>query len=405
VIVRGVNTLGHGPQSIVVPGTPQTTPYAPTLTATAADSQVTLVYGAPSDDGGLSIDGYEYTLDGGSSWVAAGASPLTVTGLTPGTEVQVAVRAHNALGAGTASGVQPVTPFTRPSAPSVFATTTGNQRVVVTLAAPASDGFAPITRYEYSLDGGTTWVARPDAATTFTVSGLVNTVSYPLAFRAVNLAGAGPASATRTVVPNLVPVLVVGSTPTPPDELSPGSTRSTVDSGTASSPTVTTSGPTMTVDDGTVRLQIAAQNSDGSSRELSAGGYLRLVSQGRVSVSGSGLVPGSQADVWAFSTPTLLGVVTVGADGTFAATFDLPAGLAVGQHTLQVNGIRADGASYSAATGVVVEAAPVAAVSTPAATGALASTGAGSSDLGLLSLLSVLLGAALVVIARRRARA
>jgi len=63
-----------------------------------------------------------------------------------------------------------------------------------------------------------------------------------------------------------------------------------------------------------------------------------------VTVAGSGFMPDTRVDVWAFSTPVLLGSATVDAEGTVlvAVQFD-PATVPVGQHTVQVQAVGMDG--------------------------------------------------------------
>ena len=105
--------------------------------------------------------------------------------------------------------------------PAVLASLTaapGDGQVTLTWQAPASDGGAPITGYEYrqSDDGGTNWqpdwtlIADSDAQTTgHTVTGLTNGTAYTFEVRAVNAVGTGAArSAMATPVqPNLPPTL------------------------------------------------------------------------------------------------------------------------------------------------------------------------------------------------------
>ncbi len=392
--VRAVNAIGASAATAVVTKTPQTVPYAPSFTTTPGIEQVTVTYSAPADDGGWPITGYEYTLDGGSSWTSAGPSPL-VLALPAGDEVAVAVRAVNALGGGSNDAAQLVTPYTTPSAPSVVSALAMNHRVVVTLDPPDSDGGRLVTAYKYSVDGGTTWVTRPDAATSFTISGLTNGVAHPLVFCAVNVAGAGASSPVVTVVPTLAPATSGADAAPEVPELDPGTVTSTVNSSDVV-PTVSTSGAVLRIQAAGVVLGIEAFNADGSPREISSGGVVTLIDDGRVQISGTGLEPGSQADVWAFSTPVLVGVATVAADGTLSESFLLPDSLKPGQHTLQINALRADGSSYSAATGIEIVAAPV------AAAGSLAATGADSRMLALWALGLVGVGVLPLVASRRR---
>jgi len=90
---------------------------------------------------------------------------------------------------------------TAPGAPRGVAAAASSGQATVSWTAPASDGGLPITDYvvERSSDGGATWQAVADGvstATTATVGGLVNGVSYLFRVAAVNAAGAGAATAT-----------------------------------------------------------------------------------------------------------------------------------------------------------------------------------------------------------------
>ena len=85
------------------------------------------------------------------------------------------------------------------STPQNFTATAGDGQVMLSWAAPASDGGSAITRYEVSSDGGGSWVAASsDTGHTFT--SLTNRVLYTFAVRAVNGAGAG-LTATATATP------------------------------------------------------------------------------------------------------------------------------------------------------------------------------------------------------------
>ena len=69
-------------------------------------------------------------------------------------------------------------------------------------------------------------------------------------------------------------------------------------------------------------------------------------------VKGEGFKPGSVADVWVFSTPVKLGSLTVDSDGTFRGMLPLPPSLAVGNHTVQINGVSADEETTSLSVGI-----------------------------------------------------
>ena len=75
-----------------------------------------------------------------------------------------------------------------------------------------------------------------------------------------------------------------------------------------------------------------------------------------VTFSGEGFMPGTRADVWLFSDPTLVGTVDIAEDGTFTASFAVDSNFVpTGDHTLQIQGVGHDGFVRAANLGVVVE--------------------------------------------------
>ena len=74
-----------------------------------------------------------------------------------------------------------------------------------------------------------------------------------------------------------------------------------------------------------------------------------------VTFSGVGFMPGTRADVWLFSNPTLVGTVDIAADGTFSATFAVDSAFVpTGNHTLQIQGVGDDGYVRAANLGIQV---------------------------------------------------
>ena len=69
-------------------------------------------------------------------------------------------------------------------------------------------------------------------------------------------------------------------------------------------------------------------------------------------VAGEGFMPGTRVDIWLFSTPTLAGSLEVNEDGTFSSEFVVD--MASGNHTLQIQGVGADGFIRAANLGVTV---------------------------------------------------
>ena len=90
-----------------------TAPAAPTINAiTPGSGQLSVAFSPPVSNGGVAISGYEYSTDGGATFIPAGAtsSPIVITGLTNGTTYDVQLRAVNSVGSGSASGTVQGTP-------------------------------------------------------------------------------------------------------------------------------------------------------------------------------------------------------------------------------------------------------------------------------------------------------
>ena len=215
--VRAANSAGRSAASTASASvTPATVPGAPTgLSATVSHEQVELNWTAPASNGGEPITDYEYEQGGSGTWISTGgtATSYTVMGLTNGQPYRFRVRALNSVGAGAASAASPnVTPATEPDAPTGLSATVSDQEVDLIWTAPASNGGAMITDYEYELDFSGTWTSTGSAATSTTVRNLTNGQSYDFRVRAVNRAGAGAASGSQSATPTST--VVAPDTPT-----------------------------------------------------------------------------------------------------------------------------------------------------------------------------------------------
>ena len=204
--VRAANSAGPSAASTASASvTPATVPGAPTgLSATISDQRVDLIWTAPASNGGQSITDYEYEQGGSGTWISTGgtATSYMVRNLTNGQPYRFRVRALNSVGAGAASAASPnVTPATEPDAPTGLSATVSNQEVDLIWTAPASNGGAMITDYEYELDFSGTWISTGGTATSYTVTGLTNGQSYTFRVRAVNRVGAGAASGSQSATP------------------------------------------------------------------------------------------------------------------------------------------------------------------------------------------------------------
>ncbi|MGB6056990.1 MAG: fibronectin type III domain-containing protein, partial [Microthrixaceae bacterium] len=424
VIVRARNAAGAGVATAPEAATPRTVPGTPTVDSiTPGDGTLTVNFAAPTRDGGATITSYEASLDGGGTWQAiAGPTSVVFDGLTNGKAYQLVLRAVNEAGAGVPSAVRSATPRTGATAPTSTRISAGNRSLSVFVAAPSSNGGAALTSYQVSLDNGVTWTKSFGTdVSPLKLFGLENGTTYPVKVRAINEAGAGAASAPIPGTPVKGPIASgagLGGTGTgtgaPGTGGAGGGTQPEVDIPPGKT-VVTVNGEIEIVDvvsiPGTNSVQLSGDGwtatiggieGDGAPMAFDSQGRLIVLQGGSVRVTGAGFAPGTSVDVWLFSTPTFLGDVAVGVDGTFDQLLKLPEGIEIGEHTVQMNGLGQSGEVYSVSTGLILKSVPEKAPEKPAPSAArLAFTGATSPQLVPWAMVAMVAGVALVVTRRR----
>jgi phosphatidylethanolamine-binding protein (PEBP) family uncharacterized protein len=163
----GSNSSGSETTTGTGTGVVNTVPGAPSITsATAGNASATIVFTAPTNNGGAAISSYAIicTAAGVSVNGSGTASPITVNGLTNGASYTCAITATNSVGTGAASAGVLVTPAAVVTPPS-----TGS--FSVTSSAGANGGILPA---EYTCDGsGATvplaWSGAPTGTTEYAV--------------------------------------------------------------------------------------------------------------------------------------------------------------------------------------------------------------------------------------------
>ncbi|MXW34697.1 MAG: hypothetical protein F4Z60_03605, partial [Chloroflexi bacterium] len=199
--VRAGNASGEGPIASVK-ATPRGAPSAPrNLAASPGDTEVTLTWEPPGDDGGSAITGYELQVDQGAWKKAETADGLSVVVMDLKNEQSYtfSVRAVNGIDPGAAATVQatPRATITAPSAPRNLAASPGNGEVTLTWDPPANDGGSDVLGYEYRVDQGDWKDAGAADARSVAVSDLDNLTSYAFSLRAENAAGPGAAATVQ----------------------------------------------------------------------------------------------------------------------------------------------------------------------------------------------------------------
>jgi titin len=208
--VAARNAAGIGAQSAasnVV--TPAGLPGAPSIgTAVAGDTQVTLNWSAPNNNGGSTVSGYVVTPYIGSTaqpskTFDSSATSQLITGLNNGTSYTFRVAAKNAIGTGPQSGASnAVTPNSTPTAPTITSATPGDGQVTLSWTTPTG-GPGPITDYWYEIfvNGVQQDINNfGSTATTQTIGGLTNGTTYTFVIAARYSSTFGPESAQSNAV-------------------------------------------------------------------------------------------------------------------------------------------------------------------------------------------------------------
>jgi sugar lactone lactonase YvrE len=136
--------------------------------------------------------------------VIGDTSPITITGLTNGTEYLISLIAVNAVGESVVSNSVSVTPApTAPDAPHITNIEPGNGQVSISVSM-ADDGGSPITDYT-AYCFGDMFSFGSSSLSPITVSGLNNGVSYVCFASATNDVGTSPLSAASALATPVAP--------------------------------------------------------------------------------------------------------------------------------------------------------------------------------------------------------
>jgi|688.fasta_scaffold00172_158 hypothetical protein len=216
--IAAVNLAGTSNSSAVsnsiTPVIPITVADAPTIgTATVGNTQATVEFIPPVNDGGSAITGYTVTSNPGNITATGTASPITVTGLTNGTAYTFTVTATNSVGVSAASAasnsITPVIPITVAGAPTIGTATVGNAEVTVEFTPPTNNGGSAITSYTVTSNPGN--ITAVGTSSPIIVTGLTNGTAYTFTVTATNAIGISTASAASSSITPIVPITVAAA--------------------------------------------------------------------------------------------------------------------------------------------------------------------------------------------------
>jgi hypothetical protein len=218
--VAAITAAGPGNWSPVsAPATPVGLPSSAGVVRTAPGDGSVRLFWMEAWNAGAPITNYtiDYSLDTSdpAGWVrierpASTALSAEVSGLANGVSHVFRVMAVNAIGAGEPSYSAPTMPNILPGAPGSVAATAANRSATLTWTAPTANGGTAVTGYVIQYRAGELgqWVTfgrTTTAATSATVSGLINSLPHAFRVAAVNALGTGDYSeASAAVTPSAV---------------------------------------------------------------------------------------------------------------------------------------------------------------------------------------------------------
>ena len=187
---------------------------------------VTIAVNSPSEDVTVSGSPMVFTTQ---NWSSEQTVTVMVAADAGGDEPKSVMLTHAVTG-GDYLGVEPasvtvVIPVEgTPGAPRGLTATAGDQQVRLSWSAPSSDGGSAIARYQYRVQqsgrGFIEWADVPGgaSATSYTVTGLENGISYTFEVRAVNSVGGGQGTTASATLAESAPGAPANLSATPGDE-------------------------------------------------------------------------------------------------------------------------------------------------------------------------------------------
>lgn len=149
-----------------------------------------------------------------------------------------------------------------------------------------------------------------------------------------------PSTTTLAPIPTttLAPTTTTTTIPAPVAPETGGSGSGALVDGEEVETVLTRNNNALVVSGAGIEATVYGLSSDDVRIDLDEDGLLRLADTDRIVVEADGYAPGEPVEVWMYSTPTRLGVLTVDALGGAEASFLIPAGLEPGEHRIVLAG-------------------------------------------------------------------
>ncbi|OXM85771.1 S-layer homology domain-containing protein [Paenibacillus rigui] len=202
-------TSNHRIQILKMTITPPGTPTAVKAEVRKGESQATISFTLPDNDGGSDITGYTVTSSPEGLTASGTGSPITVTGLTYGTAYTFTVvatnRAGNSVASASSNSVTPTQlndPVTVPGTPTAVMAEVrkGESQATIRFTPPDNDGGSAITGY--TVTSSPEGLTASGTGSPITVTGLTYGTAYTFTVVATNRAGSSMASnASNAVIP------------------------------------------------------------------------------------------------------------------------------------------------------------------------------------------------------------
>ncbi len=205
--VRGRSAVGSGSSATVGPVVRVDEPGAPRfLIANAGNTNVTVTWSAPQNDGGAAITDYHVARGPSAASLTRIASVGTAlqyldTGLTNTQQYYYAITAENTAGEGPGTTAVAATPQEAPSPPNNPLATPSGGSITLTWDAPTFVN-GTISAYRVYNETGASPVLMTQVATTSaTLTGLHNGYTYSLSVSAVSTGGEGASTIPLAAIP------------------------------------------------------------------------------------------------------------------------------------------------------------------------------------------------------------